>query len=49
MRKNKQGRILGYLYENAVAQILSAKGNSLFYHTFSTQFRQSAEQIPQIY
>ena len=25
---------LGYLYENMVAQILSAKGDSLFYHTF---------------
>lgn len=25
---------LGYLYENVVAQILAAKGNDLFYHTF---------------
>lgn len=25
---------LGYLYENAVAQMLTAKGNDLFYHTF---------------
>ncbi len=25
---------LGYLYENAVAQILTAGGNELFYHTF---------------
>ena len=25
---------LGYLYENAVAQILSANGNKLFYYTF---------------
>lgn len=25
---------LGYLYENVVAQILTAKGNDLFYHTF---------------
>ena len=25
---------LGYLYENVVAQILTAKGNELFYHTF---------------
>ena len=26
---------LGYLYENAVAQTFQAKGNELFYHTFS--------------
>jgi hypothetical protein len=25
---------LGYLYENVVAQILTAKGEELFYHTF---------------
>lgn len=25
---------LGYLYENVVAQVLSANGNDLFYHTF---------------
>ena len=25
---------LGYLYENAVAQVLTANGNELFYHTF---------------
>ena len=25
---------LGYLYENAVAQMLAAEGNELFYHTF---------------
>ena len=25
---------LGYLYENAVAQMLTAEGNELFYHTF---------------
>lgn len=25
---------LGYLYENVVAQVLTAKGNELFYHTF---------------
>ena len=28
---------LGYLYENAVAQILQAKGDSLFYYTFQTE------------
>ncbi len=27
---------LGYLYENVVAQMLTANGNSLFYHTFET-------------
>lgn len=26
---------LGYLYENAVAQILTSTGNELFYYTFS--------------
>ena len=25
---------LGYIYENVVAQILSAKGNALYYYTF---------------
>ena len=28
---------LGYLYENAVAQILTASGNKLFYHTWPTE------------
>ena len=28
---------LGYLYENAVAQILTATGNDLFYYTFYQQ------------
>lgn len=28
---------LGYLYENAVAQILTANGNELFYHTFMNE------------
>lgn len=28
---------LGYLYENVVAQILSANGNELFYHTFMNE------------
>ena len=28
---------LGYLYENAVAQILAANGNELFYHTFENE------------
>ncbi|MBP5362246.1 MAG: DUF4143 domain-containing protein, partial [Ruminococcus sp.] len=28
---------LGYLYENAVAQILTANGNELFYYTFPSE------------
>lgn len=28
---------LGYIYENAVAQILKAKGDNLFYYTFPTE------------
>ena len=28
---------LGYLYENAMAQILAANGNELFYHTFMNE------------
>lgn len=28
---------LGYLYENAIAQILTANGNALFYHTFMNE------------
>lgn len=28
---------LGYLYENAVAQIFTANGNALFYHTFMNE------------
>lgn len=28
---------LGYLYKNAVAQILTANGNALFYHTFMNE------------
>ena len=28
---------LGYLYENAVAQMLTASGNKLFYHTWPTE------------
>ena len=28
---------LGYLYENVVAQILTANGNALFYHTFMNE------------
>ena len=28
---------LGYVYENIVAQVLTAKGNNLFYHTWPTE------------
>lgn len=31
---DKLGVNLGYVYENAVAQILTANGHSLYYHTF---------------
>lgn len=32
--RDKLSATLGYLYENIVAQILAAKGDELFYHTF---------------
>ena len=31
---DKLGVNLGYMYENVVAQMLTANGNELFYHTF---------------
>ena len=34
---DKLSASLGYLYENAVAQILTANGNALFYHTFMNE------------
>ena len=34
---DKPSANLGYLYENAVAQILAANGNELFYHTFENE------------
>lgn len=34
---DKLGANLGYLYENVVAQILTANGNALFYHTFMNE------------
>lgn len=34
---------LGYLYENVVAQMLTAKGNELFYHTFASESRHNYE------
>ncbi|MBQ9539194.1 MAG: DUF4143 domain-containing protein [Treponema sp.] len=37
-KSNSGGRMLpanlGYVYENAIAQMLSAKGDGLYYHTF---------------
>lgn len=34
---DRSGLNLGYLYENAVAQILAANGNELFYYTFPNE------------
>lgn len=34
---DKSSANLGYLYENAVAQILTANGDALFYHTFMNE------------
>lgn len=34
---DKPSANLGYLYENAVAQILTANGDALFYHTFMNE------------
>ena len=34
---DKLGTNLGYLYENAVAQILAANGNELFYYTMMNE------------
>ena len=34
---NKLSADLGYVYENLVAQILTAQGNRLFYHTWPTE------------
>lgn len=34
---DKLGANLGYLYENVVAQILTANGNELFYHAFMNE------------
>ena len=36
---------LGYLYENAVAQILTATGNDLFYYTFYKQDKKRKYEI----
>jgi len=35
MLSDKLSANLGYLYENVVAQILTAQGNELFYHAFA--------------
>ena len=34
---NKQQTNLGYVYENVVAQMLKAKGDSLYYYTFPSE------------
>ena len=36
---------LGYLYENAVAQILTANGDELYYHTFKTEGKSHLREI----
>lgn len=37
LMNDKLSANLGYLYENAVAQILTANGDALFYHTFMNE------------
>lgn len=39
------GANLGYLYENAVAQILTANGNELFYHTMKNDISRHCYEI----
>lgn len=36
---------LGYMYENVVAQMLRAKGDSLFYHTFRSETSNHIQEI----
>ena len=36
---------LGYMYENIVAQTLSAKGDNLFYHTFPSETSNHSNEI----
>ena len=36
---------LGYLFENVVAQILTASGNSLFYHTFKSDHSEHKREV----
>ena len=42
---NKLATNLGYMYENIVAQILCAKGDSLFYHTFPSETSNHTNEI----
>lgn len=42
---NKLSANLGYLYENAVAQILVSSGNELFYYTFANKEQKSNYEI----
>ena len=37
MLSDKLSTDLGYVYENVVAQMLTAAGNKLFYHTWPTE------------
>ena len=36
---------LGYLFENVVAQMLTASGNSLFYHTFKSDHSEHKREV----
>ena len=42
---NKLSSNLGYLYENAVAQILTSTGNDLFYYTFKDEIQKRNFEI----
>lgn len=48
-KKNLRGKtILGYVYENLVAQMLTAKGDKLFYHTWAQDEKHNYEQVQHI-
>ena len=42
---NNLGANLGYLYENIVAQILTANGNELFYHTIKNEASRHSYEV----
>jgi predicted AAA+ superfamily ATPase len=43
--RDKLATSLGYLYENIVAQMLTASGNKLFYHTWPTENRKHCYEV----
>jgi len=45
LMSDKLGVNLGYLYENAVAQMLTASGHELFYHTFPNKQKTANYEI----